>query len=152
MRECTDDSDRVHYIPRQMSDRHDNAGYLYISEQNPWPEDSRAVAERVPDAWLEMKNGERRVRQHQRKNLPQKVYISSQAVKGEGRQAAWWLSAPFRFCLHCGVSYNARQSSDFGKLSTLGSEGRSTATTVMTLSSIRKLRADEALVAKARKL
>src|SRR5690606_26478045 len=58
----------------------------------------------------------------------------------------------FRFCLHCGVAYNPRQQSDFGKLATLGSEGRSTATTVMTLSTIRKLRADHGLSREARKL
>ena len=32
------------------------------------------------------------------------------------------------------MAYNARQSSDFGKLAALGSEGRSTATTILSLS------------------
>jgi len=45
-----------------------------------------------------------------------------------------------------------RQASDFGKLTSLGTEGRSTATTVLSLSAIRYLRADELLAPRARKL
>ena len=65
---------------------------------------------------------------------------------------AHFLPSPFRFCLRCGVAYGARQSSDFGKLTSLGSEGRSTATTILSLSAIRRLRADPSLPAKAKKL
>lgn len=54
-------------------------------------------------------------------------------------------AAPFRFCLHCTVSYGFRQSSDFAKLTYLGSEGRSTATTILSLSAARALRRDESL-------
>jgi hypothetical protein len=60
------------------------------------------------------------------------------------------MPAPFRLCLQCGVSYATRER-DFGKLTTLGSEGRSTATTVLSLSAVRHLRADETLEDKARK-
>ena len=85
-----------------------------------------------------------------RKNLPRKVFLSGAAIENDGNQVAWWLPTPFRFCLQCGVSYSAHQQSDFGKLATLGSEGRSTATTVMTLSAIRRLRKDDELEPKAR--
>src|SRR5207248_6927187 len=59
---------------------------------------------------------------------------------------------PFRFCLNCGVSYGSRQNSDFPKLASLGSEGRSTATTILTLSAIRNLNREDDLTSKARKL
>src|SRR5262249_13289953 len=62
-----------------------------------------------------------------------------------------FIPAPFRFCLCCGVAYNARQSSDFGKLSALGSEGRSTATTILSLSAVRHMR-ESKLESTARKL
>ena len=156
VRKCIDRDGRTIYVSRQISDRLDNddgeSGFLYISDAEPWPDDAEDFIPKVPDAWLEMRNGVSRVRQHQRKNLPRKVFLSGEAVADEGNQVAWWLPTPFRFCLHCEVSYNARQTSDFGKLATLGSEGRSTATTVMTLSTIRKLRGDEELAQKARKL
>ena len=50
----------------------------------------------------------------------------------EGLQVAF-VQAPFQFCLNpdCRVAYNARQSSDVGKLSTIGVDGRSTATTIL---------------------
>src|SRR5205823_7524167 len=63
-----------------------------------------------------------------------------------------YLRAPFKFCLHCGVSYSTRQLGDFAKLASLASEGRSTATTILSLSAIRQLRAEESLEPEARKL
>jgi hypothetical protein len=61
--------------------------------------------------------------------------------------------APFRFCLYCGVSHGPRRA-DFGKLLTLGAGGRSSATTILSLTAIRTLReADEdPLPREARKL
>src|SRR6266702_7845410 len=52
----------------------------------------------------------------------------------------YFVAASFRFCPHCGVSYGSRQIGDFAKLSSLSSEGRSTATTILSLSAIRRLR------------
>lgn len=65
--------------------------------------------------------------------------------------ACHYLPAPFRFCLSCGVSYAGR-TGDFVKLGQLGSEGRSTATTILGLAAIRNLRADTDLPPRARKL
>lgn len=156
VRRGVNEGGRPVYLERSVSDRLDNddgeAGYLYISEVEPWPDDASEFIPKLPDTWLETKSGNVVVRSGQRKNLPEKVFIDGTAVEGEGDQVAWWLPSPFRFCLHCGVAYNPRQQSDFGKLATLGSEGRSTATTVMTLSTIRKLRGDGTLVRQARKL
>ena len=156
VRRGQNEAGQVAYLERSVADRLDNddgeAGYLYISEAAAWPDDAEEFIPRLPDTWLETDNGVVTVRRSQRQNLPRKVLISGTAVEGEGRQVAWWLPAPFRFCLQCGVAHNPRQQSDFGKLATLGSEGRSTATTVMTLSTIRKLRGDDDLVRTARKL
>ncbi len=70
-----------------------------------------------------------------------------------GIQVAF-VKAPFRFCLNpeCKVSHNARQRSDVSKLATIGVDGRSTATTILALSTILKLRVDENLEPQARKL
>ena len=53
-----------------------------------------------------------------------------------------FLSGKFRFCLHCGISYNPRQGSEFAKLTQLSSGGRSTDTTILSLNLIRYLRND----------
>ena len=156
VRRGKNEDERPVYLPRSVSDRLDNddgeAGYLYISQAAPWPDDAEEFILKLPDTWIEARNGVPTVRKSQRQNLPRKVFISGTAIEGEGDQVAWWLPAPFRFCLHCAVAYNPRQQSDFAKLATLGSEGRSTATTVMTLSTIRKLRSDGDLANTARKL
>jgi hypothetical protein len=57
----------------------------------------------------------------------------------EDATRAWWIPAPFRFCLFSGASYAPTMRSDIAKLSTLGFEGRSTATTMLTLGALRFL-------------
>jgi ATP-dependent helicase YprA (DUF1998 family)/very-short-patch-repair endonuclease len=150
------DNGRPVFFPREVGDRLDDddgaAGFLYISEREPWPDNAEEFIPKLPDAWLELKDGVLVVRKGQRQNLPRKVFVSEAGVEGEGNVRAWFLETPFRFCLHCGVAYGAHQQSDFGKLATLGSEGRSTATTVMTLSTIRRLRGDASLEPSARKM
>ncbi len=156
VRRGRDDQGQLTFFPRVITDRLDNddgeAGYLYISEASPWPDDAEEFISKLPDVWLDTKDGYTTVSKTQRKNLPEKVFISGKAVANEGKQTAWWVSTPFRFCLNCGVAHSPYQQSDFGKLAILGSEGRSTATTVMTLSTIRKLRNSDRLESEARKL
>src|SRR5207249_10735830 len=84
--------------------------------------------------------------------LPMSIRFGTSGVEAEGGADAWFLPAPFRFCLHCGVAYSGRTRSDFGKLATLGSGGRGTATTILSLSVIRGLRHDDDLSETARKL
>ncbi len=145
------------YLPRDLTDRttaEGRPGYLYFGGDNPWPdEDSPAYYERVPEDWVEEFRGGERIKRSHREQLPQPVWVQPDgrpAPDGDGRRGHF-VPAPFRFCLCCGVAYNARQSSDFGKLTALGSEGRSTATTILSLSAVRHMR-DSGLDAKARKL
>lgn len=156
VRRGQDENERTLYLPREVSDRFDNddgdSGYLYLSDREPWPDDPEEIVERLPDAWLETRNGLQVVKKGQRKYLPRKVLVSTTGIENAGERTAWWMGAPFRFCLCCGVAYDAHQQSDFGKLATLGSEGRSTATTIMTLSTIRRLRNEAELDDTARKL
>jgi hypothetical protein len=49
----------------------------------------------------------------------------------------------------CGISYGSWQSLDCPKLASLGTEGRSSATTVLSLTAIRYLREDASLHARA---
>ena len=69
-----------------------------------------------------------------------------------GGHAGHFVESPFRFCLHCRVAYDFRTTSDFGKLTSLGTEGRSTATTILSLATIRHLRKEQTLDPRARKL
>ena len=132
------------------------SGYVFVSNNAPWPTDDDAINERLPDEWLETHNDRQRVRRDRRNSVPSVVHLAPDGTGtafGEGLAAAW-IPAPFRFCLNpaCKVSYNFRQKSDRGKLSTLGVDGRSTATSVLSLAVLMALRSDEGLDDEARKL
>ena len=124
-------------------------------DQRPWPYGSDAVAERVPEDWV-ADNGT--IKRDYRKHLPRPYDVLPDGTARPehtgtpGALRAWFVPSPLRFCLSCGVAYGARQRSDFSKLTTLGSEGRSSATTVLSLSAVRYLRQDGELPPEAKKL
>jgi very-short-patch-repair endonuclease len=134
---------------RDLTDRTDDGGepgYFHFSTKTPWPsDDAAAILDRVPDEWVEdhARYGPR-IKKTQEKSLPVPVCVSPDGRVTDDADDAihgHFMTAPFRFCLCCGVSYNSRQLSDFGKLTALGSEGRSTATSILSLSVVRHLRA-----------
>ena len=59
---------------------------------------------------------------------------------------------PFLVCLNCGIVYTRRATSDFGKLARLSNEGRSTATTLLAISTISQMKRDADMAREARKL
>jgi len=127
-------------------------GYLYISASNPWPTSVEGVVDRVPEDWVEEHRGARRVKSSQRKNVPDLVRLDPDGSESSEGLLANFVNTPFRFCLACGVAYGGRQKSDFAKLSSLSSEGRSTATTILSLSVLRGLKSEANLPDRARKL
>jgi len=158
VRQQTDaQSGETHYLPRDLGDQSaepDNeSGFLYLNPEAPWPDDPAEVLARLPEDWLDTRpDGTVKVKSHLRKNLPLPVVIEAEGKGAPQGVACHFLQAPFRFCLNCGVAYGGRERSDFGKLAELSSEGRSTATTILSLSALRALRRDETLDLKARKL
>ncbi len=158
VRSRKDASGRRFFEPRDLHDTHNDngeAGFLYCSTSNPWPADPVEVLQRLPDDWLEDYRGTVRLKPSRRDSLPLTMRITPDATEGAGDGEGLemqYFPAPFNFCLQCGVAYGSRQRSDFAKLGSLGSEGRSTATTILSLSAIRNLRQDSSLPQKARKL
>ncbi|MDO5684328.1 MAG: DEAD/DEAH box helicase, partial [Propionibacteriaceae bacterium] len=126
-------------------------GYLYISEQFPWPLDP--VAEnRLPDSWIGLDN---EPLPNKGRYLPQRVRvdIAGHSVETGGINAAF-VPTPFTFCLSCQVSYEQTRGRDFSKLVTLDAEGRSSAVSVLSASLVRALRGlpESELSPEARKL
>ena len=141
--------------PKRVSD-----GYLYVAGDLPWPRDLATVIadRRVPESWLEVsdRTGEDVVKPTARKYLPEPVTVDVYGREGpdaDGIEAAF-IPAPFRFCLRCGVSYEQVRGNDFAKLATLDAEGRSSATSLTSMSIVRSLRAvpERYLAEDARKL
>jgi ATP-dependent helicase YprA (DUF1998 family) len=135
-----------------LSDAEGEAGFLYASTADSWPLNAEDVMQRLPDDWLEEHRGALRVRANRQSSLPQAVRIGCNGHEAETGLDGHYLPTPFRFCLRCGVSYGFRQTSDFAKLASLGTEGRSSATTILSLAAIRYLRQDKTLPERARKL
>jgi superfamily II DNA/RNA helicase len=139
----------VKYEPRDVGSRAPSAdkdrtsGFLHLSADEPWPSHFKdAVFDRLPPDWVEGGKNGRRVVQSRRKYVPQPV-----KVDGLGNETSvsgvdgHFVPAPFKFCLRCGVAYGTYVKSDLAKVGSLGMEGRSTATTMLTLASVRHLRA-----------
>ena len=138
-----DDQDREMILPREMWEREDRespirSGYLYVSDEAPWPTDDHEVLDKLPEEWLEDGPRGRRVKSSQRANVPVRLNVEPTGVVGGGVAAAFCPTL-FRFCLKCGVAHSAR-SSDTSKLIGLGIGGRSTATTILSMSTILGLR------------
>lgn len=154
---ANDLSDGYQFLPRTLSDTHDDesseAGFLFFSTSKPWPsEGDDEFWERIPSDWQEEHRGYLRVRKERRRFVPRPVNVGADGIVGPGGLDAQYFPAPFRFCLSCGISYATTLRSDFTKLGSLGSEGRSTATTILGLSGISSLRGEESLRPEARKI
>ncbi len=153
----TDDHSPWRYRGRELRDRCDAedcvAGFLYSNDDTPWPEEqNEEFFQRIPDDWAEPgRDGKPRVKRERRKQLPQSVDVDTLGVESADGLPMQFVSAPFHFCLNCGVVHSGR-TNDFAKLSTLASGGRSTATTTLCLSTIRWLREDGSLPPHARKV
>jgi ATP-dependent helicase YprA (DUF1998 family)/very-short-patch-repair endonuclease len=144
------------YSSRELSDQSKDdasiAGFLYRSEENPWSDELSEILQNIPEDWVENHQGSPRVKRSMRHLIPSRVKVNTLGEEVDDGLDFHFFPSPFRFCLNCGVAYSGRQRNDFSKLSTLSSEGRSTATTILSLSAIQILKAQEDLKPKARKL
>ncbi|GGJ23520.1 DEAD/DEAH box helicase [Deinococcus roseus] len=135
------------FIPRSLQDKISEPGaepgFLYLGD---WPDDEQGVLERLPDDYVESDGLLRMLRKDARKRLPEKIffYLDGREVESHNKdpelRVGHYLKSPLPFCPNCGVAYSARMKNDFAKLSTLSSEGRSTATTILSLSTVLRLK------------
>ncbi|WP_229839039.1 DEAD/DEAH box helicase [Deinococcus piscis] len=124
-------------------------GYLYLGHPA-WPVDEDEMLERLPEGWVEEKNGRLKIKPGRRRQLPQPVRVGGLGEQNAAGLQAAFLQGEFRFCLCCGVTYLGR-TGKLTKLSTLSSEGRSTATTLLSMAAIQGLRKSD-LRSDARKI
>ncbi|MHB1890869.1 MAG: DEAD/DEAH box helicase, partial [Acidimicrobiales bacterium] len=150
--ERVSDKDGDRLVPRDLGDVDKlegtrTLGFLYTSTNDPWPDDIDAELDRLPPDWLEEDpRGNPRIRKDVTKYLPQALWVtpdgSLHPERSPGAMKAWLVPTPFRFCLWSGATYSPTLRSDITKMSTLGFEGRSTATTMLTIAVLRFLEAN----------
>ena len=99
--------------------------------------------EDLPEAWLDLSKAEPKLKASYRKARPVEFTIDEQGVAGRGNRY-WYIPGKFRFCLNCGQVHEAH-GKDMNRLASLSGEGRSSATTVLTLSALRQLFSNEEL-------
>ncbi|GAA5175592.1 DEAD/DEAH box helicase [Niveibacterium umoris] len=136
---------------RQHEDDQVKFGFLMPDGKNTWEPEN---IERYPESWLEERaDGEWRIKSAQRKFMPQAVKVRPDGVAtNEQGLQAWFIPGSFRFCLACGVSHSSA-GKDSLRLTSLSGEGRSSATTMLTLSALRYLyEQDQQLSAEAKKV
>jgi ATP-dependent helicase YprA (DUF1998 family) len=133
-------------------------GYLMldIDPDNPvWTDGDQDA---LPDNWFNTRQSGQRTspRPGFAEFIPRRLHV---VPNGDVRNApdertspCWFLRRPFLTCLHCGVVYTKRDKNDFGKLARLSSEGRSTATTLQSISTVSHLRREGTVDETARKL
>ncbi|BBD63222.1 DEAD/DEAH box helicase domain-containing protein (plasmid) [Nostoc sp. HK-01] len=153
-RECGQD----YYVVRYDTDKHiilpqlptaldvspDDAditeGYLTLDEPGLW---DTGDEDRLPDSWFsETKKKGRVAKKDFARFIPQKLQVlpngkvTSSLLQGTN---CWFIPKPFITCLNCGVLHDKKRN-EFTKLSRLSSEGRSTATTLLCLSTTSRLK------------
>jgi ATP-dependent helicase YprA (DUF1998 family)/very-short-patch-repair endonuclease len=141
-------------VPRELNDTaagDDEIGFFYQSVTEPWPDsdDAENLYKRIPGDWIDPGTGA--IKSARRPKLPRPIGLLSGGEQSLTGLAGQFVPAPFLFCLSCGVSYGSRQG-DFSKLSSLGSGGRSTSTTILGLTAVRELRHDHTIPNSAKKL
>jgi ATP-dependent helicase YprA (DUF1998 family) len=114
-------------------------GYLLLDPDGRW-EDDPAV---LPEHWFEPARPGKLKKEYQ-PHRPTLHYIRADGRFANGPAAdavpCWYQISPFMLCLACGEAYTRRDEKDFRKLSALSSEGRSTATTLLSLSTVAAMR------------
>ena len=152
--------DGVLFTARNIYERdgeeNQTAGYLYLSAERPWnfDESSQELLDRIPDDWIVAdKNGRETVSKDKRDLLPRRFQIQPDGTISENGIEVAFFEAPLRFCLYGNVSYQVtKRSTDYERMAGIGGEGRSSATTILSLSTYRNLRGSTDFTPTARKL
>ncbi len=124
-------------IPSDQGQADTERGYLMIDPQQRWRDEDSAL----PEHWFD---GNGHLKSEYRPFRPRQLFVTPvgqvEQAASTGNVLAWFVPRPFMLCLCCGEAYTRRDKNDFRKLARLSSEGRSTATTLLTLSAVAALR------------
>lgn len=148
----------VHIAPREIGDRSADEeggtvhGYFMPDPEGEFDADD---PDRYPDEWLEPAgDGSQRLRQNFRQNRPVPFQAAADGGADKHGLSGWFVPKSFRFCLNpsCDAVFDGAVRSETAKLGSLSAEGRSSATTVLTVAAMRHLLGEGSLPKAARKL
>lgn len=129
------------FAPREIddisSDGDEDASFGFLCPQNPG-RGYQGDLEDLPESWLDLSRAEPKVKPTFKKSVPQPVTLGPEGIHGHGGEDYWFIPGKFRFCLSCGQTHETH-GKDINRLASLSGEGRSSATTILTLTAIRQL-------------
>jgi hypothetical protein len=96
----------------------------------------KGETEDLPESWLEPGGETAKVKKNYREAVPEPLKIDARGHIGTGADF-WFIPGKFRFCLRCGHEHQAL-GRDMNRLTGLSGEGRSSATTILTLAILRQ--------------
>lgn len=140
----TKDDDKMILRPREFQEATEeqessNDGYIIMGEGIWNPEEDIAM---LPDAWGRIdKKGDFKPAKDYTVRLPRQVYFDNKgnfSLKRQYEYTGWFMPAPLLFDPTAGAFF-AGKTSEGTKLTRLGSEGRSTSTTVITFAILKHL-------------
>ncbi len=126
-------------------------GYIFIAHQDdeePVWDEERDLQD-LPEAWFNppRRDGSRSLKSDKRKSIPAKIHFDSEgnySFTEEKEFEGWFIAAPMAFDPTSGIIFD--HGGEWAKLTKLGGEGRSTATTVLSFETISQLHAFGELV------
>ncbi len=143
-------------IPREFEDNQDIedqiAGYIL-----PFTEDydGDEIADMIPETWKnELKSGKFSIKTDKKNHIPKEIFFNKNgfySFREKSQIEGLFLPVGFLLDPSCGTVYDVR-TSEMTKVTRLGSEGRSTSTTMLTYSILSNLNSIESIPDQEKKL
>ncbi len=132
-RNCSDDDEDEGDVAKED-------GYLIVGDDVWNPEED---CENLPDAWVKMnRKGQYEPKPDKKDRFPRLLWFDATGAwsksEMQGRQQAWFMAAPLLFDPTCGMEFDGKTREN-NKLTSIGKEGRSTATTITCFSILDRL-------------
>lgn len=137
------EQDGVSYRPREIddvtADDNEDVRFGFLCPSRPGQQYGGRI-EDLPETWLDFTQARIKVKSSYKNAVPVATVVDARGLEGTGEDY-WYIPGKFRFCLSCGQVHEA-QGKDINRLASLSGEGRSSATTMLTLSALRYLFAE----------
>lgn len=93
----------------------------------------------IPESWLDIdRHGHQVIKRNLRRLVPKKVEVNAQGLTETGATSYWFTPGTVKFCPNCGLEHETR-ARDINKLVGLSGEGRSSATTIITMNLLEQM-------------
>ncbi len=133
----TEQGSHIQFDPREIDDMTaedaDAARFGFLCPQSDQLAYTGSI-EDLPEGWLDLTRSEPKVKSSYRAAVPTPTRVDAQGLEGRG-EPYWFIPGKFRFCLACREVHEAH-GKDINRLSSLSGEGRSSATTMLTVSAL----------------